>query len=177
MASSIASRGLQLQIPQRDERHSELRRTATVNCSEKTRQRGERHSKARSTATQNSLKEGKHGSARHSNARQTRRVHNTKTFPSGTREQDKRGVPKNHERDTKRSDGQDKRGGMVTSKRSAAEIKLSARHCECIKALKTGVRWVVYLQPVLTTNILPKLRMLSTRRYLHHVITGLGENR
>ena len=58
----------------------------------------------------NSLEEGRPGSARRSNARQTRRVQNTKTFPSSTREQDKRGVP-NHEHDTKRTDTKMKEAG------------------------------------------------------------------
>ena len=44
-ASSIVSRGLQFQKPQK-RKTLELRRTATQNCSEETRHRGERHSKA-----------------------------------------------------------------------------------------------------------------------------------
>ena len=64
------------------------------------------------TEAQNFVKEERPESARRSKERWVQHI---KTFPSGTREQDKRGELKTHEHDTERPDTKDERGGMVTS--------------------------------------------------------------
>ena len=93
-------------------RHQNLVRTLGANKTG--RNRCDQHEKNRGTPTeaQNFVKEERPESARRSKERWVQHI---KTFPSSTREQDKRGELKTHEHDTERPDTKDDRGGIVTS--------------------------------------------------------------